>query len=686
MVLFKDIVSRVSSMFIEEALQSPHLLSDMAKMEYYMAESYGGRVLIELLQNSDDANSTKTIVYIKGNDIYFANNGRPFDENDLVAISRSGASGKERGQTIGYRGIGFKSTSYISNDIIIYSNNAYFTFSKSVCAHVLKVRENDVPTIRIPIAVESPHQEITQTVGELLQCGYTTVFVFKNANIQALSDEINSIGVGHFLFLNNINECIIQDNLATKNCFKLYRCQNNVNNHIIYEANNDKQEWIIYQKNKVSVAFLSKDGVIVPCLESDAVYHCFLPTIDKFIIKCKVNADFSTDPSRKHITIDDKTKSLLSIVADILFEVLKNAVNTANSQVFKNICTLFTNKNLISKTNQLVDDFLENNILNQKWLTLNNGCPISPRDYKRFPSTFDIDSSLLLRKISGKLKDESLPINTYETIDNIDDFVCQYSQKEFEINDFIFQLESEHFVGHLNSETHTQLLTNILREVKIKSCLSPNFNYSIENILVRTDNQGIQPLHNLADSKCNLDANLKKELSERLGASEVTWLQEKLGFPVITTNSSKISTDMFNYEDKSENNTINSVTPHISRWRDAESKCIEIEEVLGNTATDVSFRNLGYDILSETPDGKTRYIEVKSVKKDYSFSLTNNEYTAAHQYGKDYYVCLLYENERTLDVRYIQDPLNTARFEKRIKQWEWACVEFNATLKTFELD
>ena len=77
-----------------------------------------------------------------------------------------------------------------------------------------------MPTIRIPIAVESPHQEITQTVGELLQCGYTTVFVFKNANIQALSDEINSIGVGHFLFLNNINECIIQDNLATKNCFK----------------------------------------------------------------------------------------------------------------------------------------------------------------------------------------------------------------------------------------------------------------------------------------------------------------------------------------------------------------------------------------------------------------------------------------------------------------------------------
>lgn len=34
-------------------------MEDMAAMEKYMAESYGERIFIELLQNADDANSTK---------------------------------------------------------------------------------------------------------------------------------------------------------------------------------------------------------------------------------------------------------------------------------------------------------------------------------------------------------------------------------------------------------------------------------------------------------------------------------------------------------------------------------------------------------------------------------------------------------------------------------------------------
>lgn len=130
---------------------------------------------------------------------------------------------------------------------------------------------------------------------------------------------------------------------------------------------------------------------------------------------------------------------------------------------------------------------------------------------------------------------------------------------------------------------------------------------------------------------------------------------------------------------------LESISPYVSKWRDAESKCIEIEEILGNTATDVSFKNLGYDIESKTPDGEIRYIEVKSVKKDFAFSLTNNEYTAAHQYGENYYICLICENEHKIDVRYIRNPLSTAKFEKRIKQWEWACTEFKSTSKTFNI-
>ena len=111
--------------------------------------------------------------------------------------------------------------------------------------------------------------------------------------------------------------------------------------------------------------------------------------------------------------------------------------------------------------------------------------------------------------------------------------------------------------------------------------------------------------------------------------------------------------------------------------RSAENACVEIERFLGNDAKDISMQNLGYDVESTMPDGRKRYIEVKSVSRsDSSFSLTNNEYTAAHQYGDDYYICLIKHGDDNSKAIYIQNPLEKLKLEKRIRQWEWYCEEY----------
>lgn len=96
-----------------------------------MSESYNGRIFIELLQNADDCYSKKLYVERFADDIIFANDGKPFDENDVLAISRSGASNKTRGKNIGYRGVGFKSTLYLTNEIIIYSDDTFLHLIKN---------------------------------------------------------------------------------------------------------------------------------------------------------------------------------------------------------------------------------------------------------------------------------------------------------------------------------------------------------------------------------------------------------------------------------------------------------------------------------------------------------------------------------------------------------------------------
>ena len=95
------VIDKISSEFLAEAKNSPTLLADMAAMEKYMAESYSSRILIELLQNADDAGSDKVLVTQYNDSLIIANNGRPFTETDIIAISRSGSSQKKRGETIG---------------------------------------------------------------------------------------------------------------------------------------------------------------------------------------------------------------------------------------------------------------------------------------------------------------------------------------------------------------------------------------------------------------------------------------------------------------------------------------------------------------------------------------------------------------------------------------------------------
>ena len=120
---------RIQQQFIQEATHSPLLLSDLASMETYIAESYRDRSFIELLQNADDANSKRFIIKRTGHFLIVANDGRLFTENDLIAICRSGASTKKRGgSSIGYRGIGFKSVVNLAERVHIISGELSLNF------------------------------------------------------------------------------------------------------------------------------------------------------------------------------------------------------------------------------------------------------------------------------------------------------------------------------------------------------------------------------------------------------------------------------------------------------------------------------------------------------------------------------------------------------------------------------
>jgi len=67
-------------------------------------------VLSELLQNADDAGAKSASVKVVNNEFVFEHNGEDFTGEQLQSLCRFGFSNKRNLHTIGFRGVGFKST------------------------------------------------------------------------------------------------------------------------------------------------------------------------------------------------------------------------------------------------------------------------------------------------------------------------------------------------------------------------------------------------------------------------------------------------------------------------------------------------------------------------------------------------------------------------------------------------
>lgn len=506
---------KISDSFLKEAMNSPQLLEDMASMEKYLSESYGNRVFIELLQNADDCGSKKIIFIRDGGDLVFANNGRPFNENDIMSICRSGASSKKRGESIGFRGVGFKSTTYLSSEIIILSNNVSFSFSKSICAKALNKKVDKVPTARIPFLVDYTP---STNVSKILNDGFTTVFVFKNAKLNEFSSEFEEINDGYFLFLRNIESCVVNINKTHYEC-KLSRMPHKYGE--LVQNLKSKRNWLNISQEHVTLSFLYEDGIIQECQKSDALFHCYLPTFDNCPYPFKINYDFTTDPSRKHITYDTIFDSAISIAAKLIANILTKAFSGKDNLLFRNIFTLLDSPSSFTFINLALKTKFETEIQASVMLSLQNGDIIPISEYKIFPEWLEESEKHYIREHSNFVKEHTLPIEMFRQIVNLESFIAEYSNTEYSQEDWIKILEDEDFVDSLTNDTYSTILCNILEKYKVERAINgKKLNYS--SIAIKTE-QGIKTLRELSkDLDIMIDVDLKEKLSSSLSNNTIS--------------------------------------------------------------------------------------------------------------------------------------------------------------------
>jgi hypothetical protein len=280
--------------------------------EKEMSDDYEGREVLELLQNAVDQVQMDGKIHIGLTDdiLIVANTGEPFSFPGVRSLMKSNLSPKRLSKnTIGQKGLGFRSLLNWSNDISIYSENLSVRFSEEYRKSFFEVAGITEPTALLvaPEVVESIDKN-----------GYDTVIKIKigtEAKITEVKRQLLSIDKYTLLFLNKINVLTV-------------RIQNQViefkresdRNIVIISENDEQYIFNTYSKNGM---IDSKNYEIVIAYDEsiaqrDNRLYSYFETNISFPIKWKCHATFELETTRSGIKKSDNNLKLLSEVASFI--------------------------------------------------------------------------------------------------------------------------------------------------------------------------------------------------------------------------------------------------------------------------------------------------------------------------------------------------------------------------------
>lgn len=685
----KDI-SGLRESLIAEAKSSPMLLSDLAGLEAYVSESYNSRSFIELLQNADDANATKFYVKRFGDYLFVANNGRPFNIKDLESLCRSASSNKVRGTTIGYRGIGFKSVVSFAKEIHLISGNFQITFSKELSKRIVP-QANKVPLIRIPHELDkSIRIELAGEIKEIQEEGFNTIFIFSGVLANQIDEEYTSFANTILLFLNSIQ--VIKIHLSKKVTANIAVIEENEKGRILRVSTTDAiSNWFVCSDSTCSIAFSMNKDKVERLPKSEAIIHAFLPTEDSCGLGVVVNGDFSTDPSRRHLIMDETTKNVISNLTRLYASLLKYALANKDRNMVDALMPYFDLK-LIQLMKQSFEREFAKRVKDALGKELSNVrlAPswLNAEDFAKIMEALNL--SFIVPECSDVIGLNDLLKYLGNKPEDVDSLIKKVSKAEISVLGNA-QIMAAGIKGVLMNHRLSSLATTPLVISNGRLCSLKEINDEEEEI----DESYVQLLLDSGVSENDISQFLKK-----MGLSKVNEVQfsdddddytfsdeededEDNYSKEESYNPTSVS-QWFNDAESSSKQAVNN--DGIQKWRSAEENTLVALNANGFRLKDVSKQNLGFDLEGSDPNGKNIYIEVKSI--DYvgqKFRMTNNEFAAAQYKPGNYYLALVYQNKDSFEISLIKDPVNRLNLTRQVVQWVWECSDYEYKPMRFKL-
>jgi hypothetical protein len=672
------ILEDVRSSLLEEARLSPHLLSDLAGLEQYIAESYNSRSFAELLQNADDAGASRFVIQREGQYLLVANDGRIFTRADFESLCRSAASNKERGTSIGFRGIGFKSVVGLANTIHLFSGELAATFSRERTAREIPQAKR-VPLIRIPHPIDkSECAPFAGALNNLQREGLSTIFVFGDLIASGIESEFAAFDPTSLLFLRHVRQVELRTNVEEVITVRREIVDERIQK-VRLATSAATRWWTIVSEGNVNLAFAHDDSGICRLDEQEAVVHAFLPTHEPTGLAIKINGDLSTDPSRTRVVLDNWTQVVIDRAAQLIVKILlENLMGDEMLPKSKDFI-----RALVPTSDPRVYAFQRRSFKTELLAAIKKAAQAEIRKLVCRPSWLNAADFEQIASASGI---RTVP-RRLENIDGLLGFLRYLGATDATLDDLLpaFTRVSPSVQGC--AEIVARLITLSTTKAIPLSYIKHDWKiWPVEGSVVS--------LHEAISLAKPFDQRFVDMVVERTSKQELRRFVEEITdaaianvlmpeLPQMTSSTTLQFPRSLNVTSPVSSQSL--IEPRflqkpitLKRWRSAEQQVMALLTELGWQVSDVSRQNVGYDIEGLSPEGQKYFFEVKSINyPNEPFILTSNEEAVAREKCDAYVIALVHQSKETIEIAFIRDPANHLKLIRQCRQWVWECSEYD---------
>jgi hypothetical protein len=432
---------------------------------------------------------------------------------------------------------------------------------------------------------------------------------------------------------------------------------------------------VIQHNGKFSVGIASVNGAVVPLRNESALFHSFLPTFETTGLGIRINADFSTDPSRTKLTIDDHSQEIIEAVAtQISTELMKSASRIPSvigqaltPEVAPQTFTQSARNAKYILAEKIRDNLSAHSDFQQYKLIPNWAKPIEhllreeSSHGNRVPLLLNQDQENLFRAAGSK------SLNANEILRLVDQSRIQIGDATLIVAQFANQYAVQNSAD-FSAVTQAEIwFSDDNRKRTCSQILDSKLKLS-EEFLERLKQCGLQP-----ETLRRLLGQVGSGLEQIVPANLPNSSEEALpaGWAALGSRQSQSKGASNSYEPEEQ-----------PMWRTAELLVLGELRNLGYVANDVSRQFVGYDIHA-MKDSREYFVEVKKVSAlGDSFVLTSNEQAFASQSGDKFVIALVSGGAGKSNLSFIQNPVAKLGFERQCQKWVWECASYQDSLST----